>query len=288
MPEPHKPERKKRQMTIAMGYRCLNGVVVAADTMVLIGTDAQEGTKLDARLTKYGRFAFVNASDDGDATATLVDDIFHAIDNSPALNTYQDLGKVIKASMTSWRKGFGGRKPPGTQLILGAQLRNLQACVYACDPPNTFREKEDYWAVGAGAAVTDPLYQTLFSTHGGEYTDVQGVLRRISYLFYRAKKDHIYCGKNTECAIISLGTPATEWPITVDPDDMKRAELYMQEVDNLLSSAAIFVTASNAIASTLDQDANELAKILRSLDDVRTLTFHNNYGDVIKLSLDRI
>jgi hypothetical protein len=276
-------------MTIAMGYRCLNGVVVAADTLVIIGIDAQEGTKVDARWTTHGRFAFVNASDDGNATATLTEDIFHAIENSQTLGTYQELGKVIKATMTSWRQGFGGRKPPATQLILGAQLGNLRARLYACDPPNTFLEKDDYWAVGSGAAVTDPLYQTLFGMDGGEYTDVQGILRRISYLFYRAKKDNVYCGKNTECAIVSLSPPPTDGPIAVEPHDMKQAELYMREVDNLLSSAALFATASGAFnAATVDQDALELADMLRTLDDVRTLTFHDHRGDVIKLSVDRI
>jgi hypothetical protein len=171
VPEPHKPERKRRKMTIAIGYHCLNGVVVTADTLVVIGADAQEGTKLDSRWTKHGKFAFVNSSDDGNATATLTEDIFHAIENSAVLQNYHELGGSIKAIMTSWRQGFGGRKPPATQLILAAQLGGLQARLYACDPPFSTRRPS-----GRRRLHAEQFCNTFFSYHaqptvGGDSPD---------------------------------------------------------------------------------------------------------------------
>jgi hypothetical protein len=49
-------------MTIAIGYHCWKGVVVAADTLVIIGQDVQEGSKLNVKWTKHGSFAIVHSS----------------------------------------------------------------------------------------------------------------------------------------------------------------------------------------------------------------------------------
>ena len=69
---------------------------------------------------------------------------------------------------------------------------------------------------------------------------------------------------------------------------MKQAEIYMREVDTLLGSAAIFATNSTAFSDTrIDRDARELADMLMCLSDLRALAFHDDGGDLIRLTADK-
>src|SRR5438309_9426112 len=104
-------------MTIALGYRCHNGVILAADTLVIIGDqEAHEGTKLEDFLARSGSFAFVNASNDANATASLITDIRHEIENGE-INTYRELGRIIKHEMTAGMTGFKEKEFPGMQML---------------------------------------------------------------------------------------------------------------------------------------------------------------------------
>lgn len=265
-------------MTIAIGYLCFNGVVVAADTAVVVGqADLQEGSKLDVLYGKGGTFAIVNSSNDANATATLLADITDDL-RAHDLKNYRDLEKLLKRQMTDWRRAFGARKPTETQLILGAKLFGQRAKLFLCQPPNTVREIDNYVASGWGSAVTDPLQVSLFGNNGGDHTDVQFILRRIAYLVYRAKKDNIYCGKKTECAVV--GRDDVE-PVRVDPDDMAEAERVSSGLDFLLSSTAIFALESSD--DTIERHAEDLADMLRSSSFLRQVVFHDYYRNEVKL-----
>jgi hypothetical protein len=260
-------------MTIAIGYRCHNGVVLAADTLVIIGPDVQEGQKLDIGKTANGSFAFVNSSMDANATATLIADICHGLQANKSLTTYRDVGNVVKTIMTEWRRGFGGRRPPETQLILGAKLFGLPAGLFLCEPPNTFLEKDDYVAVGAGASVTDPLYKTLFGNNGGDHTEVHSILRRVAYLVYRAKKDSWMCGKATTAALVHQGGRE---PTRVRDMDMDDAEANASVIDFLLGSAAIF--ALDGDEDSVEYHASSLGDMLKSAKGLRSMRFHEEHG----------
>lgn len=263
-------------MTIAIGYHCWKGVVVVADTLVIIGPDVQEGTKLDVKWTQSGAFAFVNSSMDANATATLIGNIFHVLETGQFIYSYRHLGDVIKASMTDWRRGFGGRKPPETQLILAAKLKGHVPALFLCEPPNTFLEKDDYVAVGAGASVTDPLYNTLFGNNGGAYSDVHTVLRRLCYLIYRAKKDSWMCGKRTHSAFVHRDDKE---PSHIDQHDMADAEQVASGLDFLLSSASVFALEDDE--SAIDRHATDLGDMLKSFKALRSITFHDEHGEAL-------
>ena len=119
-----------------------------------------------------------------------------------------------------------------------AKLQKKKAKLFFCEPPNTVTEKDNYFAVGAGAAVTDPLYETLFWNNGGDHTNVQEILRRVSYLIYRAKKDSAFCGKRTEACAVGRDR---EGPWVVEWDDLKIAEEAGKQLDFILSSAAVML-----------------------------------------------
>jgi 20S proteasome alpha/beta subunit len=264
-------------MTIAIGYHCFKGVIVAADTaIVLPPADLQEETKLTTFVSASGSFAIVNASNDGNATATLLADVTDKV-RSDNPSTYSDLQRIFKREMTEWRRAFGRRRPPDTQLILAAKLLNNPPKLFFCEPPNTVVEKDDYIAAGYGAAVTDPVYSTLFKQDGGEYSDVQQVLRRVSYMMYRAKKDNVYCGKKTDCAVV---WKHDAYPEDVQQSDMERAEKRSEELDWLFSAVTMFAFGG----STTEMDSVELGKLIgESTTMFRGTTFRGRGGEELSL-----
>ena len=234
-------------------------------------------------MTPVGSFVFADASDDGHATKSLVLEIEEAITSQkPADN--QALGKTIKAVMTDWRKGFGSRKPPSTMLILGVKLRaEVEAGLFLCEPPNTFRPIDDYIGIGGGASVTDFIHKYLFSHFGGEYIDVQAVLRRVAYMLYRAKKDTIICGKNTHAAVVYSHKHR---PALVHMEDMAHAEDRCGNLDPLLSTVTEFAFDTMPEGSTSSlEDVSDMLRLssLRnvrfrehsSLDEISTRTREN-------------
>jgi hypothetical protein len=270
-------ERRQKTMTIALGYLCHGGAVVSADTAIVIPpSQLQEGSKLATLFGKSGNFAIVNSSDDGHATAALLAEILRDLERM-SLKDYWELSALFKQRMTEWSDGFGQRNPPPMQLILGAKLFGVNAKLFFCEPPNTVREVDDYIAAGSGSAVTDPLYNTFFGNNGGDHTDIQIILRRVCYLTYRAKKDDVYCGKRTECAVVGNDTHGV---IEVDRQDIDFAEQYSQDVDFLLSSAAVFSTESDD--NSIDRNGVELADMLKS-SHLRRVTFHDHAGRTIIL-----
>jgi 20S proteasome alpha/beta subunit len=263
-------------MTIALGYLCSRGVVVAADTKVTIGTQLFEGTKLTSVWGKSGNFGIANSSDDGNAAAALQAEIGQDLERA-SLSDYRALSNLFKQRMTEWSDAFGQRTPPATQFIFGAKLMGDGPKLFFCEPPNTVKEIDDYVATGSGATVTDPLYATFFDNNGGSHADVQVVLKRIAYLIYRAKKDDLYSGKNTDCVVIC---DEQRGIIEVEREDFKTAEVYAADVDFVASGAAIFATGSDD--AHIEQDALDLADMLKQ-GNLRNVEFHGRDGQRITL-----
>jgi hypothetical protein len=262
-------------MTIALGYLCFHGVIVAADTALTVGDgELQEGRKLDTFICDTGSFALVHASSDANATRTLIAQIIEDVESQSPKN-YRDVKKLFTKAMTEWWQAFGRQKPPDTTLILGAKLVGQEPKLFFCEPPNTMLEKDDYVSAGAGDSVTQPLYDALFSNDGGTYSDVQQILRRIAYLIHRAKEGNVYCGKKTNCAVV--------WrhdylPSEVEWVDMRRAEKASRELDELFSGVSMFVFGSGT--TTIEPKA-----MIEMLDQssawLKTLPLHDQRGDLI-------
>ena len=267
--------RREKTMTIALGYLCHRGVVIAADTAIVIPpSQLMEGTKLTPIWGRAGNFAIANSSEDGNATATLEAEFINDLE-SVEIRDYRQLSGIFKLRMTEWSEDFGARTPPNMQFIVGAKLLGKGPKLFFCEAPNTVREMDDYVAAGSGAGVTDPLYATLFGNNGGENTDVQVVLRRVSYLIYRAKKDDVYCGKRTDCVVVS---DEYHGVVEVEQNDMALAERYSQDVDFVVSGAALFSTASDD--SSIERDSLDLADMLTK-GNLRKMEFHDHSGSRI-------
>src|SRR5437764_250457 len=123
-------------MTIALGMACHKGVIVAADTKIAVGNAAQKASKLYAFEGKSGAFAIAFASDDGNATRTLINKIERRLTNTFCPDLIE-LEKLVCEEMTAWRSAFTVG-PPAMQLILSSRLKHDGARLYFCEPPNTF------------------------------------------------------------------------------------------------------------------------------------------------------
>lgn len=262
-------------MTIALGMVCHKGVIVAADTMIAIGTTAQKASKIYLIKGKSGAFTIAFATEDANATRTLINRIERKLLATDFADSVE-LENLVCSEMTIWRGAYKNA-PPAMQLILSSRLEGDGARLYFCEPPNTFLEHHSYVAIGTGASVTDPLNTTLFGL-AHEHTEVQAALRRMSYLMYRAKKDDIYCGKSTYCSVVSWNCHE---PIIVNHLDIELAERYSSELDFLLFQASTLLLTSTDL--TINSNANGVARTMESLGDVRKTAFHDVYGNVISL-----
>jgi hypothetical protein len=269
---------QRGRMTIAIGYRCYLGVILSADTLVVIGEEAHEGSKLSHFWAQSGAFAFAHASEDAEATVSLLADIHDTIQTSE-IGSHRDLGKLVKGEMTQWRQAFGRRRPPSHGIILGTKLKKERECgLFYCEPPNTFREIGDYKAVGSGAAITDFIHKYFFSHFGGEYINADCVLRRIAYMIYRAKKDTTVCGKRTEAIVVHT---AANDPTFVSTRDLAEAERMSTQLDELLSTVAEF--SLDSTPQNINHNTQALMEMLNSAVNLRSTRFRDGYGDEIKL-----
>jgi 20S proteasome alpha/beta subunit len=221
-------------MTIVLGMRCDGGAIIAADTLIVDSSGATSHAYKIIHFTgKDSTFAIGNASNDANASTTMVRKIQAALQNTKFKN-WNDLENVIAYEMSEFSQPF--TSPPQHQLVIAAFVRNLGIELYFCEPPKTVVAKtmEGYVAAGSGYAFTDPLRHTLF-----EFTNhlsPQLVLRQVAYLMYRAKKDCAsFCGGDTAAFYICIDGRAPEM---VRLDDLKKAEKSMHQLDVILSTSA--------------------------------------------------
>jgi hypothetical protein len=267
-------------MTIAIGQLCHRGVILSADTLLSYpdGT-CGEDDKIVSFVGASGLFAIANASDDFNATKTMVGSLRDILVRERIANLGR-LQAAVSRQMTDWHSAFGQNAPPISSLLLAARLEGDGPRLYQCSPPNTFLQVTDsYVAVGAGAFITDPLNRMLFGTTS-EHNPVQVSMRYMSYLMYRAKKDLPgHCGKRTTCVII--GTDSTE-PIIATFIDIALAERSAPNLDFLLYSMTTMYLGSSD--ENMKSNADGIAAMLVGQKDFRATVFHDIYGQQITLS----
>jgi 20S proteasome alpha/beta subunit len=219
-------------MTIALGMLCGGGVIIAADRR----RSLEDGTAtLVNKIHKSDGdnigFAIADASNDANAAGTLVRKIASRLANA---NNWIDIEPLVSGAMTEWYVPF--TQAPTVYLILAIVLKGFGVQLYLCEPPNSVVPKpEGYAAAGLGAAVTDPLNNTLFNP-APQSRHPQMVLRQIVYLMYRAKKDNTFCGGPTDAVYIDSVKGTVEW---VDAFNMRDAERASFQLDIILNAQAI-------------------------------------------------
>lgn len=217
-------------MTIAVGFLCTEGVIVAADTCIITqDLKKKEGPKVGAAYTANGTYAIANAADDGNAANALAVKILKDLEQ----NNYENRGNVeavVANHMSNWWAGFGQNKPPNVSFVLGSVIKGTPG-IYLCEPPSTVYLHDSYVGVGTGSAQTDPLVSTLFAGY-----DVSARIRlwQIAYLFYRAKKDDAFCDGYTTPIFLPLngGRPMyiAHWEMKDAEDLGPQFDMYLREL----------------------------------------------------------
>jgi 20S proteasome alpha/beta subunit len=264
----------KRVMTIAIGHRCADGVLVAADRQV---TKEDLSKTSESKVLSFsgvsGIFAIACASENLNATRTVINKI-KAILSTISINDDNHLETHVTKIMADWYGTYGQIKPPESVMILGSRLNGQKAKLFRCEPPSTFLFSPSYVAAGAGESVTDPIYDLLFDVGSG--TVIQA-LRRVCYLMYRAKKDNAFCGGSTMC--IYLGD-SRNTPVTVRPTDILDQEESSKELDFFLTMAATLTLES--APETIKTNAVGLGEALEALADIRKTKFHELNGKILE------
>lgn len=263
-------------MTIALGMLCDGGAIVAADTRVIL-TDgsATQGEKVVSFRTDFGSVAIANAADDANAAKTLVRKIIQSVEHSP-IKKWDDLEETIAYEMTQWSNAF--KAHPATTFIIAACIKGVGVELYLCEPPNTVLPRpEGYAAAGGGSAVTDPLQKTLFDSSFSRFQEPQKIMRQMSYLLYRAKKDHALCGGRTSAVYVRDDAQEPEWIRAVD---FEMAETQSSKLDFLLKALAQFALFSDE-GDNLNKNALGIADMLKNMAGLRASVFHNPGGEAI-------
>jgi hypothetical protein len=177
-------------MSINLGRLCANGVIVLADTCSYL----RDGTtRKDKKVVHFDgehiALAIADASDDADAAKTLLHTIgSHLLAEA---KSWKHVETIIKTEMTDWHKAF--KKSPSTLFTGGILLKRDKPEFVLCSlaPPRTITSHHDgYVANGAGAWITDLLYDLLFQPSSPH---PQIALRESAYLLYRADKANSFC-----------------------------------------------------------------------------------------------
>jgi len=262
-------------MTIVIGMLCEGGALLCADTKGVMGDGSVfECKKIRVDSAKWGTFAIADSANDAYAAQTLIGRIVDSLKVS-AISKWKDLIASVSCEMEEWCRPF--KEIPDTSLLLVCSIYGLGVQMYLCQPPNTVIEKREYAAIGCGSAVTDALEGALFKTSDlSVLQHPQKNLRQISYLMYRAKKDHAFCGMRTQGVYVRCDAD-TE---LINPLDLEAAEKQSQKLDFLLRATTAFALFSDPGAN-LQTNAKGIGDMLIGLSGLRAVQFHRIEGEII-------
>jgi hypothetical protein len=227
------PERKAKAMTIGIGMLCEGGAVIASDTRAVYSDGSTSNIrKIRTAISQNAAYVAAFASGDVPATETLLSDIFSDL-RQRNRTTLAECEDTVRFQMAKWDASHP-HGAPDTEFLFAVALPNEHA-LYHCRPPNSMNQKS-YFAIGQGAAITDPIRNIFFQSRKGPKT----TLRQIAYLMYRAKNDYgSACGGLTNAVFIKSGSPSA---FEITSSSMSMAEHSSVWIDGALREtlASIF------------------------------------------------
>ena len=262
-------------MTIAIGMLCEGGALLCADTKgVMSDGSVVEVCKITTKTANWGALAIADSTDDANASNTLIQKITDSLEVSK-ISKWADLEDSVSFKMEQWSGPF--KEMPQLSLLLVSTIDSLQETrMYLCQPPNTIVQKREYVAVGSGSGVTDAEAALFKTSPLSVLQHPQKNLRQISYLMYRAKKNHVFCGLHTQGVYLRCNE-GSEW---ITPLDFEAAERQAGKLDFLLQATTTFALFSDPGAN-LAANAKGVGEMVIGLEGLRSVSFHNLQGDLI-------
>jgi 20S proteasome alpha/beta subunit len=200
------PER--RAVTIVAGFKCVDGIVLCADTEETIGDVSKrhvpklrlEPRNGSSKPTPNLAVAFCGSTNNGPFMDKIINLSWEAAVNTTSLakactaiqesieNTYKHFGRI-------YQNGY----LPDAELIYGVKMQGTTKLFHALGP--VVNEKERYYTSGAGCHLADFLASRL-------YTDTLNTRQSIilaAYILFQAKEHVPGCGGDSHIAVLEDG-----------------------------------------------------------------------------------
>jgi len=262
-----KPKRKgflgKHRMTVVIGAKCIGGVILYADRNV-IGTDGskREGDKIWLRDLPQGlaAIAIASATDDAVASENLAKIILDDFEKATPTD-FRDLTSRVREHLRTWNEPYN--EELSISYLLAASLAG-EAKLYLLQPRNKVIEIPQRYAIGAGATVAEPLFDSLLPENTLVLPEM--TLMRMAYMVRHAKEQVAFVGGGSN-AVYVPNVGSTRW---INSTELRTAEEMAQFVDETLGRIAGLM-----LSLTNRKDAEATAKILCDLIAETTVSIGN-------------
>jgi hypothetical protein len=233
-------EELEEDMTIGIGFRCKDGILIAGDRQRSKGDSARSVTKVKGFDIREGLSGIYI----GSGTSSAVDMVFDNLNRALRADLREEgveetIDKAIKEIYKRHIKMPGSKKKPSFSMLIGLWMRdeNLMFLSAAADSPAMVIRDQPYKAIGSGAKIANFVIGTFYPWFDGAVVDAL----LIAVMAVNAAKEYDpSCGGETD--IIGL----LEDGSFIKPKNAKAvAKLEGRQADLLTSLKDMFSSGSD-------------------------------------------
>lgn len=210
-PKPKRPYGRSK-MTIAAGFVCLDGIILAADTQETVPGYTKNSTEKIRMWADHGLGIAITGAGDTDLIETIGPEIERAIYRgySPKQARFDnELREIIRKTMHSAflkyirpYAAFPREERPGCDLLVAVSVKN-EVNDYEClfKASGTVVRKIEYGAecVGTGLILAKSLIERFYSS----FMDLDEAVLAVCYIMHHTKKWVDGCGGTTDLLVSS-------------------------------------------------------------------------------------
>jgi hypothetical protein len=208
MYDPRKPQQQRparsKSMTIGIGFRCLDGIVITADTQITYpGSHKKYGTKI-FEFQEFSWTAIFTYSGNPDLMTKFSDHFsswYRIQSNSTFLSSCSGIASLVEAILESMWPLIESDRSGGLSMIGALCIANQEMLMIKTDG-KTVCTANSFEMVGAGdSELLRFLENIVCEPTGTEYVAEQAFQVSV-YLAYQAKRYVEGCGGHTEAMIL--------------------------------------------------------------------------------------
>lgn len=211
---PSKPEGAKA-MTIAVGFRCKDGVVLAADTRITTGSGGKRNQTKIHTISHSPRCHVAYAADDVELAKDLVQRFQSAAKGKKAGEILQVLKAIYRASYKENYTDAPKAEKALVQFLVAIELEDRTFELHLLNGRKFFRVT-DYEPLGTGADQATSIFDGWFRSG---YTTTREVVFMAIYGLARTKDFVTFCGGDTQIEVLednmSFLSGMDYWDLTI-------------------------------------------------------------------------